>query len=161
MRVFLDDERETPVDFERVYSVNSCLYLILNSQEPLAELSLDNDLGVYAHQGGDGFRVAEMLEWYSGCGFSVLPETLRVHTANPVAREKMQNLGSLFLDSSLYPEPAFYAPIAEFRRPDVVAREEGDTLVVDFAAGQDVDGLIAYHLRRGHGVLVDGNQVSL
>lgn len=88
MKIWLDDDdtRIMPEGYNRVHSVNEAKLLILNcvlTNEPIEELNLDNDLGDYANDGGDGHA---LLDW--------LVETerfypVKLHTMNPVERQYM------------------------------------------------------------------------
>lgn len=88
MKIFMDDIRSEPAGFTRTRSVNETLELI--RQQAPEVLSLDNDLGDYAHDGGDGFNVVNALaEWVFTENLDFFPDTLILHTSNPVERENM------------------------------------------------------------------------
>src|ERR1700757_1360100 len=57
MKVYLDDERQTPEGWHRVYTVPETIILLETRQ--VEELSVDNDLGENQEQ---GFRVLDFLE---------------------------------------------------------------------------------------------------
>jgi hypothetical protein len=78
MNLWLDDVRPAPEGWERAYSVNEAIAL-------LELASLDHDLGDYADDGGDGFKlvlwIAEHDRWPS--------QGIRVHSANPPGMLRM------------------------------------------------------------------------
>lgn len=85
MRVYLDDERETPVDWERTYTVEETIYLLSTRQ--VEALSLDNDLG-------EGFREGfEVLDWLEKTIYNdetfPMPQ-ITIHSANASRVEYMQ-----------------------------------------------------------------------
>ncbi len=84
MRVFLDDERPTPLGWIRVYWPDEAIALLQSGG--VGELSLDHDLG--DDQRGTGYDVILWLEEAVALrGF--MPPAITVHSANPVARERM------------------------------------------------------------------------
>ncbi|MGB0921375.1 MAG: cyclic-phosphate processing receiver domain-containing protein [Alphaproteobacteria bacterium] len=84
MRVFLDDERETPDGWVRVYWPDEAIELLQAGQ--VTEISLDHDLG--DDDRGTGYDV---LLWIENAvatqGF--WPPKMYVHSANSSARQKM------------------------------------------------------------------------
>lgn len=87
MRLWLDDERPLPNNFNKVaHSVNEAIALIEHCEknnEQIELISLDHDLGVFACDGGDGIK---LLDWL------VERQTLypvEFHTANPVGMSNM------------------------------------------------------------------------
>lgn len=86
IRLWLDDVRPAPTGWTHVKSVNQALRVLANG--PVVEVSLDHDLGDYAHDGGDGYRV---VDWMAENG--IWPrDGVRVHSANPVGRERIQGV---------------------------------------------------------------------
>ena len=84
MRVFLDDERTTPVGWVRVYWPHEAIALLECGD--VTEISLDHDLG--DDERGTGYDVILWLEEAVVLrGF--VPPTITVHSANASAREKM------------------------------------------------------------------------
>ncbi len=84
MRVYLDDERPTPVGWTRVYWPGEAIALLETGQ--VEELSLDHDLGDDAR--GTGYDVIVWIEEVVALrGFK--PPKISVHSANPSARDKM------------------------------------------------------------------------
>ncbi len=85
MKVFLDDERETPDGWTRTRSVAETIGLLATGA--VEELSLDHDLGDDA--AGTGYDV---LLWIERAvherGF--VPPRIAVHSANASARVKME-----------------------------------------------------------------------
>ena len=89
MKIWLDDDdnRPMPDGYERAYSVRDAKNLIITAEiigDTIEELNLDNDLGIYSGDGGDGHN---LLDW--------LVETERfypvvLHTMNPVERANME-----------------------------------------------------------------------
>lgn len=84
IRVFLDDERDTPEGWVRTYWPEDVIDLL--KSENVLELSLDHDLGDDEH--GTGYDV---LLWIEEQVFmnDFVPPTIRVHSANSSARIKM------------------------------------------------------------------------
>lgn len=84
MRVYLDDERQTPDGWVRVYWPDEAIALLESGN--VIEISLDHDLG--DDQRGTGYDVVLWIEEaVVTCGFN--PPKISVHSANPSAREKM------------------------------------------------------------------------
>ena len=87
MKVYLDDERETPPGWQRVYWPDEAISLLETGQ--VTVISLDHDLG--DDDRGTGYDVILWIEEAVATrGFH--PPVITVHSANPSAREKM-NLG--------------------------------------------------------------------
>jgi hypothetical protein len=85
MRVYLDDERQTPDGWVRVYWPNEAIELL--EQGCVSEISLDHDLG--DDDRGTGYDVITWIEEAVVVrGFS--PPIIRVHSANPAARTRME-----------------------------------------------------------------------
>jgi hypothetical protein len=84
MKIYLDDERETPEGWARVYRPNEAINLLKNGN--VEAISLDHDLG--DDQKGTGYDVILWIEEaVATSGF--IPPRIVVHSANPPAREKM------------------------------------------------------------------------
>ena len=85
MKVYLDDERETPAGWRRVYWPDEAIALLKTGN--VTDISLDHDLG--DDERGTGYDV---LLWIEGAvvlrGFD--PPAMRVHSANSSARLKME-----------------------------------------------------------------------
>lgn len=85
MRVYLDDERETPAGWVRAYWPEEVIRLLERGE--VVELSLDHDLGDDAH--GTGYDVVVWIEEAVAVrGF--IPPRIAVHSANPAARARME-----------------------------------------------------------------------
>ena len=86
MRVYLDDLRPAPEGWVRVFWPEEAIALLKTGQ--VTEISLDHDLG--SEQCGTGYDV---LLWIEEAvvvnGFSFKPPAISVHSANPVARQRM------------------------------------------------------------------------
>jgi hypothetical protein len=84
MQVFLDDERQTPEGWTRVYWPDEAIALLQPGQ--VTEISLDHDLGDDAR--GTGYDVIVRIEQAVVIdGFK--PPKILVHSANPAARERV------------------------------------------------------------------------
>ena len=84
MRVYLDDERNTPAGWVRVYWPDEAIALL--EAGLVSEISLDHDLGDDAR--GTGYDVVLWIEEAVALrGF--VPPRMHVHSANSSAREKM------------------------------------------------------------------------
>lgn len=95
MKIYLDDERETPKGWRRVYTAEECISAIeevLSSGLDIDILSLDHDLG--QHMDGtlrsNGETVIKWMEQTFRFHDKIPPFETRIHSANPVARERMQ-----------------------------------------------------------------------
>ncbi len=89
MKIFLDDVRETPPGWERTFSVEETIELLMTRK--VTELSLDNDLGDgYL----EGFKVLDWLEMilYYDMDFP-LPQ-ITIHSANSVRAPIMRLVAS-------------------------------------------------------------------
>lgn len=85
MRIYLDDIRETPEGWTRVYWPDEACALLATGD--VEEISLDHDLGDDAR--GTGYDVIRWIEEaVARRGF--LPPRIRIHTADPVARARME-----------------------------------------------------------------------
>ncbi|WP_418641720.1 cyclic-phosphate processing receiver domain-containing protein [Vibrio chaetopteri] len=85
MRVYLDDERETPSNYVRVYWPDEAIALLKTGD--VTEISLDHDLG--NDERGTGYDV---LLWIERAVYTenFVPPLIYVHSANSSARLKMQ-----------------------------------------------------------------------
>ena len=85
MKVFLDDERNPPEGWTRVYWPNEAIALLETGS--VTEISLDHDLG--DDQRGTGNDVVLWIEEavITRCFH---PPEIRVHSANSSARQKME-----------------------------------------------------------------------
>ena len=93
MKIFLDDCRQEPNGWKRLYHVDEVFSVIQECNDknvPIEVLSLDNDLGLGE---AEGREVLDWLEWmrFDNPDF-LLPEQIVVHSANPVARQRMETV---------------------------------------------------------------------
>ena len=85
MKVYLDDERETPQGWTRAYWPDEVVTLL--KQGGVEEVSLDHDLG--DDDRGTGYDVILWIEEaVVTAGF--VPPKIKVHSANSSARQKME-----------------------------------------------------------------------
>ena len=84
-KVYLDDERTTPEGWIRVYWPDEAIALLETGN--VAEISLDHDLGDDAR--GTGYDVIAWIEEAVATRGFAAP-TIRVHSANPAARTRME-----------------------------------------------------------------------
>lgn len=86
MRVFLDDERQTPEGWVRVFWPDEAIALL--EKGVVEEISLDHDLGDDSR--GTGYDVVVWVEEAVALrGFR--PPRMSVHSANASARQKMES----------------------------------------------------------------------
>ena len=85
MKVYLDDERETPEGWTRVYWPDEAIELLKTGQ--VIEISLDHDLG--DDERGTGYDVVKWIEEQVVTN-NFIPPVIRVHSANISARQKME-----------------------------------------------------------------------
>ena len=85
IKVFLDDMRTEPEGWVLVKTAREAIELLQTND--VEEISLDHDLG--EEENGTGYDVISWLEKevYQS-NFS--PPVIHIHTANPVARERMK-----------------------------------------------------------------------
>ncbi|MCH2176555.1 MAG: hypothetical protein MK193_12590 [Lentisphaeria bacterium] len=85
MKVYLDDERQTPEGWTRVYWPDEAIELLKTGK--VEEISLDHDLG--DDERGNGYEVVLWIEEaVITKGFK--PPKMKVHSANVSARKKME-----------------------------------------------------------------------
>ncbi len=85
MKVYLDDERNTPKGWKRVYWPDEAIQLLQTGK--VEEISLDHDLG--EDERGTGYDVVLWIEKaVITRGFK--PPKIKVHSANLSARRKME-----------------------------------------------------------------------
>jgi hypothetical protein len=85
MKVYLDDERETPPGWVRVYWPEEAIKLLESGE--VTEISLDHDLG--DDDRGTGYDVVLWIE-EAVIMKGFIPPKMKVHSANSSAREKME-----------------------------------------------------------------------
>ena len=88
MKVWLDDERKAPEGWVHVKTPLQAIELLKTGN--VEEISLDNDLGMFNYQPpNEGYHVANYIEEAAITG-TLKPLKIRIHTQNPVARDKMK-----------------------------------------------------------------------
>ena len=85
MKVYLDDERETPIGWVRVYWPEEAIELLKTGQ--VEEISLDHDLS--CDERGTGYDVVLWIEEAVFTEGFKAPK-MKVHSANISARVKME-----------------------------------------------------------------------
>ncbi len=87
MKVYLDDERNTPIGWHRVYWPDEAIALLKTNK--VTHISLDHDLGDDERGTGN-----DVVLWIEEAVFTqgFKPPIMNVHSANSSARDKM-NLG--------------------------------------------------------------------
>lgn len=85
MKVFLDDERQTPEGWKRVYWPEEAIELLKTNK--VTEISLDHDLG--DDERGTGYDVIRWIEMAVDMD-DFKPPVIKVHSANTSARQKME-----------------------------------------------------------------------
>ena len=86
MKIYLDDERQTPEGWTHCFWPNEVIELLKNNK--VTHVSLDHDLG--DDKRGTGYDV---LKWIEEQVFTVddyYPPNLNIHSANPAARKRME-----------------------------------------------------------------------
>lgn len=84
IKVFLDDERETPAGWTHVYWPDEAIALLKSGQ--VSDISQDHDLGDYER--GTGYDVVLWIEEdVFTQGFA--PPRMQVHSANASAKQKI------------------------------------------------------------------------
>ena len=85
MKVYLDDERDTPDGWTRVYWPDEAIALLESGK--VTEISLDHDLG--DDERGTGYDVVLWIE-KQVVRHGFVPPKMKVHSANVSARQKME-----------------------------------------------------------------------
>lgn len=86
MKVYLDDERETPGGWTRVYWPDGAIDLLRTGC--VDEISLDHDLGDDVR--GTGYDLIQWIEEQVALN-RFTPPVIHVHSANVSARRKMES----------------------------------------------------------------------
>lgn len=93
INIWLDDIRPAPDGFiwvknvaELIIFYNKC---VLDTKEKINIISLDNDLG---ENEPEGYKFLDYIEPRVILTNDPLPNEIRVHSANPVARKRMQTV---------------------------------------------------------------------
>ena len=85
IKICLDDERQAPDGWQHVKTATEAILLL--QEQNCATISLDNDLGLPDEEGYDVLKFLEEKA-FNDKDFKI-PEIM-IHTANPVARQKMK-----------------------------------------------------------------------
>ena len=85
MKVYLDDERDTPIGWRRAYWPDDAIALL--ETELVTEISLDHDSGDDSR--GTGNDVILWIE-EAVATRNFVPPQIKIHSANPSARTKMK-----------------------------------------------------------------------
>ena len=86
MRLYLDDERPCPDGWAPAKTAHEAIAIL--STGKVTEVSLDHDLG--PPEAGTGYDVICWLEERAHTDPSFRVPAIRIHTANPAARIKME-----------------------------------------------------------------------
>lgn len=85
MKLWLDDQRKPPKDWIWVKTPNDCIEALQSFFVDI--LSLDHDLGIFVDEKEEtGYDVLCWLEQ----NLVYMPNEVLIHTANPVARRRME-----------------------------------------------------------------------
>ena len=84
MKIYLDDERQTPEGWTRCFWPNEVIELLKNNK--VTHVSLDHDLG--DDKRGTGYDVLTWVEEQVHTR-NYYPPILSVHSANPAAKKRM------------------------------------------------------------------------
>jgi len=89
IKIWLDDIREAPTDYERTHSVNETKQLVLKNQDAKTiYFDLDHDLGEYASDGGDAIKLVDwLIETYHDKNKHFI---FHFHSMNPVGVDNMK-----------------------------------------------------------------------
>ena len=85
MKLYLDDERQTPYGWARAFTAPEAIALL--AAGGVDAISLDHDLG--PPEAGTGYDVAAWIEEQAAVGV-LAPLKWSVHSANPVGRTRME-----------------------------------------------------------------------
>jgi hypothetical protein len=90
MRIWLDDERPMPADYDlHVRTVEEAIAVL--EKGDVSEISLDNDLGTGLREGYDVAKWIEEAAFKHSQGEGGIPFTrVHIHTQNPAAKQKMK-----------------------------------------------------------------------
>jgi hypothetical protein len=90
MNLYLDDIRETPNGWHRVYTAKEAIQFLSENWSKVHRVSLDHDLGEDETVVGNGNQVLVWIEEYIATHQPATMPTIVVHSANPAAQTKMQ-----------------------------------------------------------------------
>jgi len=97
MKLYLDDEREAPAGWVRVKTADLAVALL--EENNFEVVSLDHDLGYTSDKHKTGYDVLCWIEEQVYMKEYPLPE-IRIHTANPAARRKMESAVEFLKENS-------------------------------------------------------------
>lgn len=100
MKLYVDDERPCPEGWVLARSAVEAIGLLdpVFRGEPVEVVSLDHDLGDTEHTPEwTGYTVLEFIEQMTALEPSYNPPEIRIHTANPAGRKKLE-LGRLAIE---------------------------------------------------------------
>ena len=92
IKIWLDDERSAPRGYIPVNTVNNLKDLVQDAEKCGVReffFSLDNDLGKFAVDGGDGRK---FILWLIETGRNTPNYQIECHSMNPVAREYIEEM---------------------------------------------------------------------
>jgi len=101
MRLYLDDERKTPADFNiRTYTAQATIDRL--AMGGITFISFDHDLG--PEDAGTGYDVAKWIEAQAATNPSFVVPDWHVHSGNPVGARNIQRamLSAVRLSHSTY-----------------------------------------------------------
>ena len=99
VKIWLDDVRPRPFGYIRAYSVNQTKDIIESLERQgieSFELDLDHDLGDYAKDGGDGYK---LVEWLIETDRNTNHYVIQCHSMNPIGREHILGLRNRYWKS--------------------------------------------------------------
>lgn len=86
IKIYLDDERQTPEGWTRCFWPQEVIELLKNNK--VSHVSLDHDLG--DDQRGTGYDVLKWIEEEVHTNERYFPPFMVVHSANPAAKKRME-----------------------------------------------------------------------
>lgn len=89
MNLYLDDLRETPNGWHRVYTAKEAIDFLSENWSRVHQVSLDHDLGEDETVVGNGNQVLVWMEEYIATHQPATMPQIFVHSANSSARNKM------------------------------------------------------------------------
>jgi hypothetical protein len=93
VNIYLDDERVTPPHFDiRTWTAQDTINELEDRAGDVDLLSLDNDLGILHWMSEGRYVCLWLAEQLNLFGRSYYPRRIRIHSANPVARDYMKGL---------------------------------------------------------------------
>jgi hypothetical protein len=84
IKLYLDDERTTPLGWVRVYTYEECIEKLYTFN--VSHLSLDHDLGTEK----TGYDVAKWIEEKVFNDIGYYPPIITVHSANPAGKKNIE-----------------------------------------------------------------------